>query len=99
MDDQERHEMHLAVTYSTGVEEWYCPTCGHRILMQWPPHYKKVVLEPGNERAIHAGGTGGLRIGSLQVSHDEAPESAEDPSLGSWDDWLADVDLGDSKVQ
>ena len=99
MDDQEQHEMHLEVTYSTGVEEWRCPTCGRKILMQWPPHYKKVVLEPGDERAIHAGGQGGLRIGSLQVSHDEAPESAEDPPLGSWDDWLADVDLGDSRVQ
>ena len=99
MDDQEQHEMHLEVTYSTGVEEWCCPTCGRKILMQWPPHYKKVVLEPGNEHAIHAGGKGGLHMGSLQVSHDEAPESAEELSLGSWEDWLSDVDLGDSKAQ
>ena len=99
MDDQKRHEMHLEVTYSTGVEEWYCPICGRRILMQWPPHYKKVVLESGNEQAIHAGGKGGLHMGSLEVSHDEAPEFADELSLGPWEEWLADVDLGGSTVQ
>ena len=99
MNEQERHEMQLEAALPTGVEEWYCPTCSRRILIQWPPHYKKVILEPGDEHAVHAGGKGGLRMGSLEVGYDEAPDSAEELSLGSWEDWLADVDLGGGKVQ
>jgi hypothetical protein len=98
MNDQKRHEMHLEVTYSTGVEEWCCPTCGRKILMQWPPHYNKVVLEPGNEFAIHVAGKGGLRMGAIQMSHDEDTEPADDLSLNLWEEWLANVDL-DSKAQ
>ena len=86
--------MYLGVTYSTGVEEWCCPICGHKILMQWTPHYKKVVLDPGNEYVTHAGGKGGLHIESLQASHDEVSWPVEELSLDSWEDLLADVDLG-----
>ena len=61
--------------------------------------YRFPSISPGNEYAIHAGGKGGLHMGALQVSHDEAPESAGELPLGSWEDWLTDVDLGDSKAQ
>ncbi len=60
MDDQ--HEMHLATTHPSGAEEWACPMCGRRFLMQWPPAYKKVVLEAGDEYAIHSCGKGGMAI-------------------------------------
>ena len=99
MDDLERHEMQLAATYPTGIEEWYCPTCNRRILMQWPPDYKKVVLESGDEYALHSGGKDGLRLGSVQVSNDEETESSEELELGSWEDWLSDVDLNGSRAQ
>lgn len=62
MMDSERHEMELERTHPSGAEEWYCPTCGRRFLMQWPPHYKKIVLEQGDENALHSGGKGGLSI-------------------------------------
>ncbi len=70
--EQERHEMALEATHPSGAEEWYCLTCGRRVLMQWPPNYKKIVLEAGDDYAIHAGGKGGLQMGALQVS-DEKP--------------------------
>lgn len=63
-----RHEMVLVSTHETGAEEWYCPTCGRRFLMQWPPEYKKVILECGDENAIHSGGKGGVRMETPQVT-------------------------------
>jgi len=67
--------------------------------MQWPPNFKRVVLEPGDQYAAHTGGKGGLRIGSLQVGDGKETEPAEELSLGSWEEWLADVDLGSSRTQ
>ncbi|RFS83890.1 hypothetical protein D0T12_16920 [Actinomadura spongiicola] len=42
-------------TEQSGREEWACPTCGRRILLRWPPHYEKQVMETGDERACHVG--------------------------------------------
>ncbi len=60
MDQQEHHEMVLETTHSSGAEEWYCPTCGRRFLMRWPPAYEKVILEPGDEFAAHSGSKGDM---------------------------------------
>jgi hypothetical protein len=67
MFDQSTHTMELAQIYASGAQEWQCPTCGRRMIMQWPPKYKKIVLEPGDELALHAGGTGGLQLGSAVI--------------------------------
>lgn len=67
MYEPQQHEMRLETTHPSGAEEWYCPICGRRVLMQWPPNYKRIVLEPGDEYTSHSGSKGGLRIGSLQV--------------------------------
>ena len=49
MYEQEQHEMVLEATHPSGEEEWFCPTCGRRFLMRWPPAYEKIVLERGDE--------------------------------------------------
>lgn len=72
----QQHEMCLEKAHPSGAEEWYCPTCGRRFLMQWPPKYQKIVLEPGDEYALHSGSKGGLRMGSLQIS-----EAKDEPEL------------------
>jgi hypothetical protein len=78
MNQQEHHEMVLETTHSSGAEEWYCPTCGRRFLLQWPPTYKKIVLECGDEEALHSGSKGGLRIGpSIVVTETKA--AAQEP--------------------
>ena len=41
MNEQQKHEMILDKAYPSGEEEWYCPTCGQRFLLSWPPAYKK----------------------------------------------------------
>ncbi len=61
----EKHEMVLSDRLAAGAEEWACPRCGRRLLLRWPPHYEKLVLEPGDMTAIHVGGQGGVRAGSL----------------------------------
>ncbi len=66
----EYHEMRLEKTHPSGAEEWDCPTCGRRFLIQWPPHYRKIVLESGDEYALHSATKGGLRMGRPQISQD-----------------------------
>ncbi len=96
----ERHEMVLETTHSSGAEEWYCPTCGRRMLVNWEPKFKKIVLEAGDDSASHAGSKGGLQMGSLQIApvddatSQEEPETlVEDPRLAPWVAWLEEVDF------
>ncbi len=52
----------------SGAEEWICPTCGRRMLLRWPPDYEKLVLDHGDDTAIHVGGKGGLRVDQVAVA-------------------------------
>jgi hypothetical protein len=74
MNAQQKHEMILETTHPSGAEEWYCPVCGRRFMLNWPPAYKKIILNPGDELASHSGGKGGLSMGQLQTG--DAGESA-----------------------
>lgn len=71
MSNQQSHEMQLEIEHASGAEEWYCPTCGRRFLLSMPPVYRKIILDTGDELAIHSGGKGGLGVGSLQVTEME----------------------------
>jgi hypothetical protein len=73
----------------SGAEEWVCPTCGRRMLLRWPPHYEKLILEYGDEAAIHVGGKGGLQVGQVAV----APAPADEAPLGEVP--LGEVPLGE----
>jgi hypothetical protein len=71
MYEIEHHRMQLEQRHPSGAEEWFCPTCGRRFLVQWPPTYTMVVLDPGDEEARHSGSShsdSGLRLGSPQVT-------------------------------
>ncbi|MEU4096971.1 hypothetical protein [Streptomyces sp. NPDC026673] len=74
----EIHEMRLAETRSSGAEEWYCPVCRRRILLQWPPRYELLVLERGDESVVHAGGKGGASIAGTELPVD--PRLLADPA-------------------
>jgi hypothetical protein len=65
---QQKHVMILNGCAESGAEEWACPDCGRRVLLRWPPEYERLVLEHGDETAIHVGGKGGVQIGGLEVS-------------------------------
>jgi hypothetical protein len=88
----EEHKMILDKIDSTGIEEWYCPTCGRRFLLQWPPEYKKVILDPGDENVSHNGGKSGLRLGISQVVHQDDPKE-DDPALTPWIEWMKHVNF------
>ena len=100
MNDQQRHEMVLETTHPTGVDEWYCPTCGRRMLITWEPQFKRTLLEVGQDGAIHSASKSGLQMESLQVSSAEplAPDedtqsSDDDPRMGPWLAWMKKVDF------
>jgi hypothetical protein len=62
--------------------------------MHWPPAYRKIVLDAGDEYAIHSGGKGGLQMGSPQIG--VAEESALSEEMrAALEEALKDVDLDD----
>lgn len=102
MENQSEHKMEVKATYPTGVQEWYCKICGRRFILQWPPHYKRIILVEGDTQAIHSGGTGGLTIGSMEIPSDiefDNPnansdfDSDDDPYLSPFDKWMKDNNL------
>lgn len=95
--NSERHEMELVETYPDGAEEWFCPVCSRRFVLQWPPNYKRVILEAGDENAVHSGGKNGVRMetdrGSLQVGQaEDLEEYDDDGDPGLSDVFLAAID-------
>jgi hypothetical protein len=93
MPEQEHHTMELVQTHKSGADELYCPTCGRRILLQWPPNYKKVVLVEGNDRAIHSGSTGGLELNAPQLTKTvDSPFTRQEPEAEQ-DDFSKDITL------
>lgn len=79
-----RHEMILEQTQPSGADLWSCPECGRRFVMRWLPDYERVVLEPGDEHVVHVGGTGGVRIGKVEVIAGVDAEAEQ----GKWLRWL-----------
>ena len=79
------HEMVLEMKHASGMQGWYCPSCGRRILLLVPPNNEMVIVEPGDNYATHSGSTGGLRIGSVRVAerNEEHYEISEE-SLRPW---------------
>jgi hypothetical protein len=75
MITQQSHEMRLETRHESGAEEWYCPTCGRKFLLDWPPKYKKIILDIGDESAIHNGGKGGLSMRPPEIG------AAKEPAL------------------
>ena len=96
--NEQHHEMVLEMTHPSGVQGWYCPTCGRRILLRVSPDIEMVIVEPGDQYVGHSGSTGGLRIGAVQVKErDEEPEEVSgeisEESLRPWIKALENLDL------
>jgi hypothetical protein len=60
--------MVLVGSTGSGAEEWSCPTCGHRVLLRWPPDYERLVLDHGDPTAVHVGGKGGVQVSDVVVT-------------------------------
>src|SRR5438552_2862548 len=94
MYEQQTHQMQLETTHPDGAEEWSCPTCGRRFLMQLSPVYKKVVLEAGDDYAGHVGSKGGIQMGHAEVTQ-ATEESAISDTLRPWLEALKGIQLDD----
>ena len=70
----EHHDMVLAERTESGAEEWVCPTCGRRMVMRWPPNFERLILEHGDDRAVHIGAKGGVRMTGLEVNPSPSPD-------------------------
>jgi hypothetical protein len=92
--------MILSGSGESGAEEWACPTCGRRMLLRWPPHYEKLILEHGDETAIHVGGKGGLRVGQVAVAPAPAGEVPVGEVPAAERQWLQDngIDWDDASA-
>ena len=93
--NQEQHIMVLDRTYASGSEEWCCPVCGRRLLIQWHPSFNWMILNPGDETATHSGAKGGMSADSPQVQPAEEVEyddpqltQEEEARLQPWIDWM-----------
>jgi hypothetical protein len=99
----EKHEMILRESDPSGVEEWYCPTCGRRMTINWHP-WTKTILEPGDDYAAHSAMKGGLRLEALEinVADGSASTETEDRYLAPWQRWMEKFSSdhpGDNQVQ
>ena len=87
------HEMVLEKTHVSGVEEWYCPTCGRRFLVQWPPAYKMIIIEPGEKDTRHNVSRTNTRIGSLPTTQLDAIDLIDEFRLAPWIKWMEKADF------
>ena len=60
----DNHTTRLAQTHPSGVQEWKCLQCTRRIIIQSNP-YVRLVLDEGEENAVHSGTIWG---GEVEVS-------------------------------
>lgn len=99
MAQVEQHAMELTKTYESGAEEWFCPVCERRFIVQWPPKYKKIILDPGDEYAVHSGGKGGVVMQSPQIQnngHNNGNGQETGPMLSdAWHAAFDDLDFDD----
>ena len=89
--EQPRHEMVRVppangTTSSERADEWYCPTCERRMILEYPPRYRKIVLAEGNLSVSHSGGKGGLEVNPSQVME-------INPRLSTWQEWMDSIDF------
>jgi hypothetical protein len=61
--------------------------------MQWPPNFKRIILEPGDEGAIHTGGKGGVNLSTAPGTGQES--DATEP----WPSWLGQPDIAPEEAQ
>ncbi len=89
----EQHQMELEATYPAGSEEWCCPICGRRFLLQWKPVYTIIVIEPGDEYASHTGVKSEPDPEASEPAPAQETEAAEELDLSIWAEWLDTVDM------
>jgi hypothetical protein len=91
--NEKHHEMILQETHVSGVEEWYCPDCGRRFLVQWPPAYKMIILAQGDKDIRHNVSRANSRIGAFPITKTREADFIEEFRLIPWIKWMEKVDF------
>jgi hypothetical protein len=91
--NEKHHEMILEQTHTSGVEEWACPTCGRRFLVQWPPAYKMIILVQGDKDIRHNVSKANSRIGSFPIIQTKTADFIDEFRLIPWIKWMEKVDF------
>ncbi len=100
MHKPQQHEILFEKKFPSGAEEWFCPTCGRRLLIGLSP-FKVIVLEIGDEYVYHSGSKGSLRIRPIQIpevaSHTDLDEESEisEERLHPWLEALENIQFDD----
>jgi hypothetical protein len=102
MSQADQHTMVHVKDHPNGEEEWYCPECGRRFLMHWPPEYKRTILEPGDEDSTHVLGKGGLSL-NVNIASTQPPDTSaagdgdldqdDEKYMGPWQKWMDEVNF------
>jgi hypothetical protein len=88
MNNSNYHEMQIQQILPDGSQEWTCPTCGRHFILHFPPNFELEVLADGDQGVSHTGGTGGLQMGSTEIT--QTHQDAESPASGNDDDSYMD---------
>jgi DNA-directed RNA polymerase subunit RPC12/RpoP len=51
--ENQHHEMVLEMTHASGMQGWYCPACGRRILLLVPPKLEMCMLPILGVRVVY----------------------------------------------
>lgn len=82
MSDSERHEMQLQQRFPSGAQEWLCPACKRRVVIEHGANRVKIItLESGDEHAVHSTSTGGLRVAASQARESDGSPG---PDRSGW---------------
>lgn len=94
MNNNQMHQMVLKKSHS-GAEEWICPECGRRILVEWPPEFRKIVLDEGDMSVAHSGSRGGLIMGTHEIIDFNVDQEAVPANTAEND---IDVDIDENRL-
>ncbi|MFG3055544.1 hypothetical protein ACGFZP_32005 [Kitasatospora sp. NPDC048239] len=97
------HEMKFVGRLASGADEWSCPTCGRRVTLRRLPDPELIVLDPGDESAVHVGviepdvhaASTAERYGLGPVQEIPRPPRPAAPAGPDADDrrWLAEIGI------
>jgi hypothetical protein len=101
MHTSQPHMLQRSHVHSNGAEEWACPICGRKILIDWQGLHRSAVLVPGDASTSHIGGSGHRGTAANQIIDDQRPlfvaeEVGTIPisePLRPWVRWMREVGL------
>jgi hypothetical protein len=86
--------MVLETTYPSGAQEWVCPSCARRFIVQLQPKINVVDLEVGDLYADHVGSTDGFPRIAIEIRNVEPDEPVlPDEIITALEEILKDVDF------